>query len=142
MIHSEIAFCDIFFLSQFRNGVPLSKPIVPVHEVRSIDGGTIPRIRGKDQSHYDRLLAQKLEHNYEMDNKSRGIALIFNHEKFADPGLGKRTGTAVDSFNLKQTFGSLNFDVQIHNDLSLKEIKRTLEECKLLFFKYVRSQTG
>lgn len=119
----------------------LSRPIIPVHEERSTAEATIPRIPSKDQSYYDRLLAQSLQHEYDMHHKSRGTALIFNHERFNDPGLGKRTGTAVDSTNLKQTFESLHFDVPIYNDLSLVEIKRTLMECKCPHSKYVRSET-
>lgn len=69
-----------------------------------------------------------------MHHQNRGTALIFNHEKFNDPNLSKRTGTSVDSSNLQQTFQSLHFDVQIHNDLSLVEIKRTLKECKFSLF--------
>lgn len=107
---------------------------MPVHE-ESTNNGAVPRIPSKDQSYYDRLLAQPLQHEYNMHHKSRGTALIFNHEKFNDPGLGKRTGTVVDCVNLKQTFESLNFDVQIHNDLSLVEIKRTLKECKFPLIK-------
>lgn len=67
-----------------------------------------------------------------MYHRRRGTAFIFNHEKFNDLSMGKRTGTAVDSGNLQSTFKQLGFDVRVYNDQTLKEILHTLRDCKFI----------
>jgi len=66
---------------------------------------------------------------YNMNHKRRGLAFIFNHKHF-DPRLGLKTrnGTDADRDNLRITLRQLDFDVQVHNDLSFKEIEMELEK--------------
>lgn len=73
-------------------------------------------------------LKQPLEYHYKMDNKNRGLALIFNHELFVDPGLGTRRGTQVDCHRLHKTFTALNFDVRITNNPTELEIRSILKK--------------
>ncbi|KAG8212675.1 hypothetical protein J437_LFUL019528, partial [Ladona fulva] len=58
---------------------------------------------------------------YEMNHGKRGIALIFNNEKFKDNKLTKRVGAAKDGRTLHGTLSGLGFDVQLHNDKKLDD---------------------
>lgn len=78
----------------------------------------------------DELLKQPLDYYYKMNHKSRGLALIFNHEMFVDTGLGIRRGTQVDSERLQRTFTALNFDVRVTNNPTEVEIRRILKKGK------------
>ncbi|XP_065371216.1 caspase [Calliphora vicina] len=64
---------------------------------------------------------------YNMRHKNRGLALIFNHEHFMVPTLKSRSGTNVDCDNLARCLKQLEFDVKIHKDYTLGEIKRQIE---------------
>lgn len=75
-------------------------------------------------------LKQPLDYYYKMDNKNRGLALIFNHEVFVDTGLGVRRGTQVDCDRLQKTFTALNFDVRITNNPTEVEIRSILKKGK------------
>lgn len=68
------------------------------------------------------------KHFYKMDHKNRGIALIFNHKIFDAHKV--RTGTDKDRDRLEQTLRTLNFDVKIHENKSIDEIKEILDEGK------------
>lgn len=62
---------------------------------------------------------------YNMNHKKRGMAVIFNHEKFDIEKLRPRSGTDVDAKNLKSCLAKLGFQVVIHQDL---KTRRILEE--------------
>lgn len=78
----------------------------------------------------DPHLAKPLEYEYNMDHKSRGMAIIFNHERFDQPGVPTRYGTNIDRDNLRETFKSLGFTVKVFNDRTYSEIKDDLEDSK------------
>lgn len=84
----------------------------------------------KQQQTEPDLLSRPLEHEYNMRHKERGMALIFNHERFDDKSLTKRLGTNVDCKNLDATFKQLGFDVRVFNDRTLLEIQKILGDCK------------
>jgi hypothetical protein len=65
---------------------------------------------------------------YKMNNKRRGIAIIFNNEHFEIPSLKLRTGTNVDRDNLKHTMKDLGFQVAVYDNLTAKDIMEILEE--------------
>lgn len=65
-----------------------------------------------------------------MNHKKRGFALIFNHYKFFDFNLHPRNGTDVDVANLTATFSALDFQVNLYEDFTLKEIEETLRKGK------------
>ncbi|XP_063333300.1 caspase-6-like [Pelmatolapia mariae] len=82
---------------------------------------------------------------YQMGNKRRGLALIFNQEDFFwRLDLPERRGTNVDRDNLEKRLKDLNFEVKCHNNLKveavLNEIAKAAEEdhsdadCFLLAF--------
>lgn len=75
-------------------------------------------------------LREPLQYYYKMDNKNRGLALIFNHEVFVDTGLGVRRGTQVDCERLQKTFTALNFDVRVTNNPREMEIRSILKKGK------------
>lgn len=58
----------------------------------------------------------------------RGIALIFNHENFINRNCSERKGTKRDLYNLKAALLKLKFNVRVHTDLKLHEIKNVLWE--------------
>ncbi|KAG7333774.1 hypothetical protein KOW79_002181 [Hemibagrus wyckioides] len=57
---------------------------------------------------------------YEMNHKRRGLALIFNHEKFQS--CPKRRGTNIDRDNLTKRFQALGFEVKVNNNKTMKEV--------------------
>lgn len=69
----------------------------------------------------------KFEPYYNMNHKHRGLALIFNHEKY-DAGVKDRNGTQFDRDRLQETFYSLEFDVRIYDDFKINQILDTLDQ--------------
>ncbi|XP_045326499.1 group XIIA secretory phospholipase A2 isoform X1 [Leopardus geoffroyi] len=66
---------------------------------------------------------------YKMDHKRRGIALIFNHERFSwRLTLPERRGTSADRDNLRRRFSELGFEVKCFNDLKAEELLLTIHE--------------
>lgn len=74
---------------------------------------------------------REFEYYYNMNNKNRGLALIFNHEKYHND-IGFRDGTRVDSDRLRETLHLLNFDVRVYDDLLSHDVSQVLEEGTLL----------
>uniref|UniRef100_A0A8D1FPD1 Caspase-6 n=2 Tax=Sus scrofa TaxID=9823 RepID=A0A8D1FPD1_PIG len=66
---------------------------------------------------------------YKMDHKRRGVALIFNHERFFwHLTLPERRGTSADRDNLKRRFSDLGFEVKCFNDLRAEELLLKIHE--------------
>ncbi|XP_008841734.1 caspase-6 [Nannospalax galili] len=66
---------------------------------------------------------------YKMDHKRRGIALIFNHERFFwHLTLPDRPGTNADRDNLFRRFSDLGFEVKCFNDLKTEEVLLKIQE--------------
>lgn len=84
----------------------------------------------EEQTEIDRRLTQPLRYDYDMYHTKRGVAFIFNHEKFDDSNLGRRYGTEVDAENLKKTFENLGFEVRLFNDQSVLEMRDILRKCE------------
>jgi len=69
---------------------------------------------------------------YNMNHRRRGKAYIFNHMNF-DPvqQLKARNGTNADRDNLRVCLRQLDFEVEVYDDLKVKDIERVLEEAAL-----------
>nr|AAC18084.1 recombinant reversed caspase-6 [synthetic construct] len=66
---------------------------------------------------------------YKMDHRRRGIALIFNHERFFwHLTLPERRGTCADRDNLTRRFSDLGFEVKCFNDLKAEELLLKIHE--------------
>ncbi|XP_066137368.1 caspase-6 isoform X2 [Saccopteryx bilineata] len=66
---------------------------------------------------------------YKMDHKRRGLALIFNHERFFwHLTLPDRRGTNADRDNLQRRFSDLGFEVKCFNNLKAEELLLKLHE--------------
>ncbi|XP_071828711.1 caspase-6-like [Apostichopus japonicus] len=65
-----------------------------------------------------------LDVGYKMQRRPRGLALIFNNERFHH--LNERTGTQRDERELDTTFKKLGFVVKLCNDYTASEIRGTL----------------
>ncbi|XP_072480038.1 group XIIA secretory phospholipase A2 isoform X3 [Notamacropus eugenii] len=64
---------------------------------------------------------------YKMDHKRRGIALIFNHERFYwKLTLQERRGTRADRNNLNRRLSNLGFEVNCYDDLKAEELLQTI----------------
>ncbi|XP_078022358.1 caspase-6-like isoform X3 [Epinephelus lanceolatus] len=63
---------------------------------------------------------------YKMDNKRRGLALIFNQERFLY--YKERRGTEADRDNLEKRLMELNFEVKTYNDLRQVKVLGRLKE--------------
>ncbi|XP_013863217.1 caspase-6 [Austrofundulus limnaeus] len=60
---------------------------------------------------------------YKMGRKRRGLALIFNQERFFwRLGLGDRHGTNADSYNLERRLLELNFEIRSFDNYKMVEI--------------------
>lgn len=68
------------------------------------------------------LVVHRTATHYKMDHPKRGIAAIFNHEKFLLSHLKERSGTQADCLNLKRCWENLGFEVTVHNDLGTKHL--------------------
>ena len=70
--------------------------------------------------------------HYNMSHRRRGKAYIFNHMDF-DPvqQLKARNGTNADRDNLRVCLRQLDFEVEVFNDLPVKDIDRVLENAAL-----------
>ncbi|KAM9477499.1 caspase-6-like [Clarias gariepinus] len=65
---------------------------------------------------------------YKMNHRSRGLALIFNHEHFQSPFQKERRGTNRDRDNLSERFKALNFEVISHNDYRKEQVLKELRK--------------
>jgi hypothetical protein len=63
---------------------------------------------------------------YNMCHPRRGVALIFNHQKF--DRLPFRSGAIKDCENLSIQLKNLGFDVQVHKDLTYMELSAVLRD--------------
>lgn len=66
------------------------------------------------------MSVQKYDLYYKMDHKKRGLAFIFNHQKFEE--CPERHGTKEDANLLTRTLEDLNFEVNVFTDLYHREI--------------------
>ena len=70
---------------------------------------------------------EKDSRNYVLDGVKKVI--IFNQKKFASRlQLGERRGTEVDVKTIQQTFKSLDWDIDLHNDLTVAQIRKVILE--------------
>jgi len=67
---------------------------------------------------------------YEMNNKYRGRAIIFNHTEFHEQYEKKREGTEKDVERLSKALESKGFKVKVEDDLSKTGISTALNRGK------------
>ncbi|KAF5306122.1 hypothetical protein FQR65_LT07398 [Abscondita terminalis] len=60
--------------------------------------------------------------HYNMNHKRRGLALIFNHERFIAPPCSTRQGTNIDRSNMVVRLSKLGFIVKPFQDLTHRQI--------------------
>ncbi|XP_046391758.1 caspase-1-like [Ischnura elegans] len=70
----------------------------------------------------------KFSEFYNMKHKSRGQAIIFNHEHFDDSTLKSRSGTSLDCVNLAERLRKLGFRVRMYHDLKFTELKEKVNQ--------------
>ncbi|XP_032390916.1 caspase-6 isoform X2 [Etheostoma spectabile] len=64
-----------------------------------------------------------------MDNKQRGLALIFNQERFFwRLALHDRNGTNADRYNLEKRLNELNFEVKAYDNCKQEEVLNIISE--------------
>ncbi|XP_012789125.2 caspase-6-like [Sorex araneus] len=69
------------------------------------------------------------EEKYKMNHKTRGLALIFNHQYFDSLlDLRDRRGTYVDRDNLCRRFRELGFEVKCYDDLKAEDVQSKMYE--------------
>lgn len=94
-----------------------------------------------DKKIYAKMPVVKDEMFYNMNHARRGLAIIFNHEKFDVEKLRPRSGTDVDAKNLEASLKRLGFEVTVHHDFKtrrlLDEVQKIADEdhseCDCLF---------
>ncbi|XP_068606695.1 caspase-6-like isoform X2 [Brachionichthys hirsutus] len=66
---------------------------------------------------------------YKMNNNRRGLAVIFNQERFFwRLGLNDRHGTNADCYNLERSLKELHFDVKTYHNYKLVEVLDKINE--------------
>ncbi|KAM9857001.1 caspase-6-like [Aulostomus maculatus] len=66
---------------------------------------------------------------YRMDYKRRGLALIFNQERFFwRLGMNDRHGTNADRYNLEMRLKALNFEVKAYDNYKQEEVLEKIHE--------------
>lgn len=70
---------------------------------------------------------EKYSSEYNMNHRSRGKAIIFNHEYFNLEFLKPRHGTNLDRDRLIRSMKTLGFEVTAHNNFTTREVMETLE---------------
>ncbi|XP_023813211.2 caspase-6 [Oryzias latipes] len=66
---------------------------------------------------------------YRMNHKRRGLALIFNHERFYwRLGMNSRSGTNADRHSLEKRLLDLNFDVRSYDDAKQTDVLDRIHE--------------
>ncbi|GAA6214838.1 caspase-6 [Lates japonicus] len=66
---------------------------------------------------------------YKMNNKRRGLAIIFNQERFFwRLGLNDRHGTNADRYNLERRLKELGFDVKSYDNYKEEEVLHIINE--------------
>uniref|UniRef100_A0A8B9I4A8 Caspase-6 n=1 Tax=Anser brachyrhynchus TaxID=132585 RepID=A0A8B9I4A8_9AVES len=69
---------------------------------------------------------------YKMNHQRRGVALIFNHERFYwQLMLPERRGTSADRNNLKRSLTDLGFEVRDFDDLKAEDVLQKVHEASL-----------
>ncbi|KAK8387671.1 hypothetical protein O3P69_018285 [Scylla paramamosain] len=80
-------------------------------------------------SNLARMSAAAESLRYAGSHKKRGHCVIFNHRYFDRvTGLGERNGTDRDRDQVKVLFSHLEFDVKVHDNLTVKEIQENLQD--------------
>ncbi|XP_039276312.1 caspase A isoform X2 [Nilaparvata lugens] len=75
------------------------------------------------------MAAEKCARVYNMNHKKRGRTLIFNHEEFTD--MPARDGSGIDVKRLECAFKSLDFEVDVYQDLKVEKLKEVINEVSL-----------
>merc|ERR1711915_961072 len=69
---------------------------------------------------------------YDSSHTRRGICLIIENDMFStNLGLSKRKGSSIDRQLMLKTFSKLQFEVRVYQNLTSKDIERTLEKVSL-----------
>jgi len=63
-----------------------------------------------------------------MSHPKRGVALIFNHQKF--DRMASRSGSDKDCRDLSNQLSALGFEIRIREDLTLTELYKELYKSK------------
>ncbi len=69
-----------------------------------------------------------------MKHSTRGKCLVFNHHNFdTNTGCTPRPGTDVDANAIVKCFFNLEFNIQLFNDASYKDIRDSLSKSMQIF---------
>ncbi|XP_002197219.4 caspase-6 isoform X5 [Taeniopygia guttata] len=105
----------------------------PAGHVQLDSRPTLPTTDGNENiTEVDALnIRQSLDpaEEYKMNHQRRGLALIFNHERFYwHLRLQDRRGTWVDRNNLKSILTELGFEVRLFDDLKKEDVQQRIYE--------------
>ncbi|KAK3862330.1 hypothetical protein Pcinc_031799 [Petrolisthes cinctipes] len=96
------------------------------------DGSTAGITGGNEtglESRLARMPVSREAMRYSQSHLKRGHCVIFNHRYFDHvTGLGERNGTDRDRDQVQQLLKNLGFDVHVYNNLSVREIKDTIQD--------------
>lgn len=69
---------------------------------------------------------------YDFTNENVGIALIFNQVRFKNEQ--ERKGSNKDAEDLREVLSNIGFDVRLHTDFTVQQIKNEVLNSKSLFY--------
>ncbi|KAG0717871.1 Caspase-1 [Chionoecetes opilio] len=113
------------------NGEEKNKGTAPTAngDEEEVDAGGQGSTMGLGQTNLARMSVAGEAFRYCGSHKRRGHCVIFNHRYFdSKTGLGERNGTDRDRDQTQQLFRQMEFDVKVHDNLTVGEIKDALED--------------
>ncbi|XP_072378206.1 caspase-6-like [Diabrotica undecimpunctata] len=117
------------------SSVPRTQPFQNVSAISSVSRtqpfqnvsaiSSVSRIQPTTVPNNDRLITSRDVPKYDTNGPRRGTVVIFNNIKFLDSN-DERKGAELDEKNLKKLFQDLGFDVNVHRNLKLSEMKQKI----------------
>ncbi|RVE76102.1 hypothetical protein OJAV_G00005760 [Oryzias javanicus] len=103
------------------------------------DGGSVEKDSKRETKHTGTQMTETDSFNtlpdlnpaeeYKMNRGRRGLALIFNHERFYwRLGLNDRSGTNADRYNLEKRLQDLSFDVRSYDNAKQTDVLDRIHE--------------
>lgn len=101
--------------------VPDALGSIPTGPSTSSNGTSSPALPSR--KYKPKMVTCRPGAEYNMKNKHRGKAIIFNHESFENGREPQREGTQKDCADLHRVLAKLGFDIEMYPDLSYADIK-------------------
>ncbi|CAG9828926.1 unnamed protein product [Diabrotica balteata] len=106
----------------FQNNVSAISSVPRTQPFQNSAISSVPRTQPTTVPNNDRRITTREVPRYDTNGRRRGTVVILNNIKFLD-SKDERKGAELDEKNLKRLFQDLGFDVNVHRNLKLTEMK-------------------